>query len=206
MKFSAVSFDLQGTLTDIRFSNDFWHEVLPRVYAKRKGITFRRAKKEILEKTKLYSRYDWRYYSVAYWISDLNLHHTERSLIKKISRPSHFADYLVPLLKEIAKQNIMLLIISSAPRIFIDAELGNKKRLFNHIFSTVDDFRIGGKTPDLYEKICKKLKVSPTDMLHIGDDKKMDVQNARKSGIKAYYFDRARASEIVLRDIRRLIR
>ena len=62
MKYKVISFDMQGTLTDSSFSDEFWMETLPSLYSKSKNVSLKEAKKILKEKFKDYGVYDYRWF------------------------------------------------------------------------------------------------------------------------------------------------
>lgn len=188
MKFQVVSFDLQGTLSDLSFSEEFWNITLPALYSRSKNVPFDEAKNMISNKSKEIGAYDWRYYSVKYWTDSLGLNLSVIDALGFISSKPRFYNEYLPYLKELGG-SAKLIIISTACREFIDVELGSQKKLFTDAYSAVDDFEIGGKPSHLYTKICKRLNVAPQKTLHIGDDYEMDVKNAKLAGVETFYFN-----------------
>lgn len=72
---------------------------------------------------------------------------------------------------------------------FIEFELKDKIKIFDKVYSCVDYFKIGGKTRSVYENVCKELNVKPSEVLHVGDSKLMDVDNAKLAGFNAVLFN-----------------
>ena len=72
---------------------------------------------------------------------------------------------------------------------FIDYELKDNQKDFEKIYSCVDYFQTGGKTKEVFSTVCKELNVSPNEVLHIGDSKTMDYENAIQAGVNAILYD-----------------
>ena len=68
----TVLFDMDGTLLDLHYDNQFWQELLPRRYAERRGLDVVTAKAVL---TLVFRRregtLDW--YCIDYWSRELNL-------------------------------------------------------------------------------------------------------------------------------------
>src|SRR5687768_10382782 len=62
-----LSFDLQGVLSASDFSDYFWLEQLPGLYAKKQGIGLPAAKEILRSEFTAMGKYDLRYYDDAYW-------------------------------------------------------------------------------------------------------------------------------------------
>ena len=64
-----------------------------------------------------------------------------------------------------------------------------KTKDFEKIYSACDYFGIGGKTKEVYEKIAEELNVKTSEVLHIGDNYVMDVENAEKAGVNSILYN-----------------
>jgi len=53
----------------------------------------------------------------------------------------------------------------------------------------VDYFKLGGKTKEVFLSVVNELKVAPHEILHIGDNIEMDIENAKKANVNAIFFD-----------------
>ena len=62
-----ISLDLQGTLSDSKFSDNFWIETIPQKYSEKFNIDLQEAKKILKEKFKKYGIYNILYYDDKYW-------------------------------------------------------------------------------------------------------------------------------------------
>lgn len=187
MKTKIISFDLQGTISKSDFSDEFWIELLPQLYAEQQRITIDKAKVELSNRFKEYGKYDYRYYSPEYWISELQLPDTVSDLFNLLTVKPEVFPQTIEVIKDLSKQ-FQLIIISSTTHDFIEHELGVFKEYFSYIFSSLEDFGIAGKPYELYLKVAEKLEVKPEEILHIGDNLEMDVDNAVNAGLKAILF------------------
>jgi len=175
-----LSFDLQGTLSASEFSDNFWRELLPEAYASRYDIDITEAKAQLGAEFKKIGTYDIRYYDDAYWAEELGF--TTVDLIED-ALPQPILD--IDLMRFLKSLDIPKIIISTTTNAFIDYELGQNKTVFTRTFSCVDDFETGGKTREIFQKIAHELGVEPREILHIGDNDEMDIENARLAGVKA---------------------
>lgn len=179
-----ISLDLQGTLSDSKFSDNFWIETIPQKYSKKFNISLQEAKEVLKEKFKEYDVYNILYYDDKYWSEYLGFS-TKQELDKSKIRPSineRLYEYL-------SKIDLPKIIISTTTNLFINYELGEKVNDFEKIYSACDYFNTGGKTKDVYEKIAEELKVKPNEILHIGDNYLMDVENAEKAGLNSILYN-----------------
>jgi HAD superfamily hydrolase (TIGR01549 family) len=204
MRYKIIAFDLQGTLTKSSFSDEFWMKTLLKLYAKNKKISFIQAKKILGEKFKNYGKYDYRYYSLRFWLNELKLKLNFEEVCRLIkNKPCFYKDFL-KLIKESSKE-AKLIIISSTSKDFIYYELKNNKKFFKNIYSSLDDFNIAGKPPKVYLKISKALKVFPKDIIYIGNDFEMDIKNARKAGFDVFFWDNNRPRKLLINELRRIL-
>ena len=202
MKYDVVSFDMQGTLTDSAFSDEFWLEVLPQLYARRHNMPLERAKSELRDFFARIGKYDYRYYSLQYWLDELGI--SAQDALKRIeSRPQFFDD--TRLLLEELKDRVTPVIVTSATREFIERELGDNKKYFKAVYSTLDDLNIAGKPAEVYKRIAQSLRVPPCRILHVGDSKEMDVDNARTAGCATFFFDNRQPREVNMNELWKMI-
>jgi HAD superfamily hydrolase (TIGR01549 family) len=198
-----ISFDLQGTLSDARFSDEFWRETLPQLYAKIKGMTETEAVTVLKDKFSAWGKYDYRYYSLKFWLKTLNNTPFKEVQKKMKNKPLFFADSL-DMINGIRRRK-KVIILSSTTREFMDIELAEHKALFSHVYSSLDDFHIAGKPPELYLKVASVLDVKPEEILHIGDSFDMDIGNANAAGLKTFYFDRKIPRKQMLSELNKVL-
>jgi len=179
-----LSLDLQGTLSDSKFSDYYWMEIIPEKYAEKFHIPIDHAKEILKNKFKRYGVYHIRYYDDKYWEEYLGFS-TKMELEKSLVKPKINQE----LYDFISKLKIPKMIISTTTNLFIEFELQEKVNTFDKIYSCADSFKIGGKTREVYEKICQELDIKPGEILHIGDNKRMDIDHAKEAGLNTILFD-----------------
>lgn len=179
-----ISLDLQGTLSNSKFSDNFWLEIIPQKYAEKFKITIEEAKQVLKQKFKEYGVYNILYYDDKYWAQYLNFD-VKQELDQSLIIPSINKE----IYEYFDKINLPKIIISTTTDLFINYELKEKVKDFEKIYSCVDYFKIGGKTKEVYQKVAKELNVNPEEILHIGDNSLMDVENAKKAGVNAILYD-----------------
>ncbi len=179
-----LSLDLQGTLSSSKFSDNYWLEILPHKYSEKYNITIEESKNILKEKFKEYGIYNILYYDDKYWSNYLKFD-TKKELEKNNITP----EINMELYNFINKIKLPKIIISTTTQLFIEIELRERIKTFDKVYSCVDYFKVGGKTKEVYEKICKELKVKPNEILHIGDNKIMDIENAKLAGINVILFN-----------------
>lgn len=191
-----ISFDLQGTLSSAKFSDDFWLEILPRKYATFHNTSIESAKKELREEFKKFGKYDFRYYDNRYWEKVLKF--DTKQEFKKLESPKLCLE-LLDFIKSLPLPHI---IFSTTTYDFIYYELGEFSNLFDTIISTLDDYHIAGKSEEAYRILAKNFNLLPKEILHIGDNKIMDIDNAQKVGLQTIYFDSLKSIADLIEQIR----
>lgn len=184
----CLSFDLQGVLSSADFSDYFWLEQLPRLYAKKHNVTLRNAKATLRSQFAAIGKYDIRYYDDTFWSQLLGFSTADVLPAMPLQPTLNTA-----LLRFIEAQSIPVVILSTTTNAFTNYELGCKMQLFQEVFSCVDTFHAGGKTPAIFREVARLLGVHANEILHIGDNPEMDIRNARAASIQAiaYHGDTA---------------
>lgn len=188
--YSVISFDLQWTLSDAKFSDEFWLEKLPEIYSKKFGIHISEAKNTLWKLFAEYWKYDFRYYDHRYWLDKLWCEGTVYDIFKQLKNRAYFYDDCEELLKYLS-QKYKLIIYSATTREFVDEELWNFKKYFDFTFSSLDDLWFAGKISESYNVLLNKLWISKKKMIHIWDSYEMDIQNAKSAGVDTFYFDKS---------------
>lgn len=180
----VLSLDLQGTLSDSKFSDYFWLELLPLKYANKYHMSIQDAKNYLKNKFKEIGVYDRLYYDDKYW-SELLGFDTVTELKNMELQPT----INMKLYNYIKRLNIPVIILSTTTDIFINYELKSVDDIFYKKYSCMDYFNVAGKTNVVYSKLCEELNIKQNELLHIGDSKIMDIDNAKLAGVKTIYYD-----------------
>jgi HAD superfamily hydrolase (TIGR01549 family) len=186
-----LSFDMDGTLVDTSFIDAFWFEGIPSSYAKKRGISRDEAVKRVI---KAYDeigdeRLEW--YDIKYWFKRFNLDEDWKKVLNRyVSRIKVYEE--VPSTLEDLSHDYQLVINSNCPREFLDVELASTKikHYFTQIFSSTSDFKQIKKTGNYFKKVCEILNISPSQIIHIGDNWKFDVVAPSEIGINTIFLDR----------------
>jgi len=183
-----ISFDAEGTLVTPDFSETIWHEAIPALYARKKGLDLAQAKKSITEQYNKIgvNRLEW--YDIEYWFDSLGLGSSEpviRSCLNKIAHYPEVLDVLPSLAAEYP-----LIVASGTPLELLHCLLRDVKPYFVRIFSSISHYK-EVKNPDFYLRICEEMGVEPGQVIHVGDNWQFDIVNAREAGLNAFYIDRS---------------
>ncbi|MBI2128935.1 HAD family hydrolase [Candidatus Woesearchaeota archaeon] len=187
-----ISFDLDGTLLDKKgFDSVFWFEEIPRLYAKKKKISIKRAKKFVYgEYNKVGNkRLDW--YFPSYWFKHFKLKEDHKIIMKDMKRRIKLFPEVKKVLKKLSKKYKLIVVTTSTHEMNeIKLETEGLKGYFSKVFSVTSDFRMTKKNPDVFLKIIKKLKIKKHEIVHVGDTYEDDYIVPRKAGIKAVLIGR----------------
>lgn len=184
----VVSFDAEGTLVTPDFSETIWHEAIPALYARKKGLDLAQAKTCITEEYDKIGVHRLEWYDIEYWFDHLGLGSSGPVIQSCLSKVSYYAE-IPEVLSSLATQ-YKLVVASGTPSELLHCLLRDIKSYFVRIFSSISHYK-QVKSPDFYLRICEEMGVAPSQVVHIGDNWQFDFLNARQAGLNAFYLDRA---------------
>jgi putative hydrolase of the HAD superfamily len=192
VRIKVISFDLDGTLTDIRFVDSVWLEGIPRLYSVKNGISFDEAKKTVKREYDKIGRERLEWYDLHHWIEKFSLNVSPRELLASFEHRIRIFPEVPKVLDELEHRGVRLVIVTNARKEFVDAELGKVRieNCFEHVFSSTSEFGLIKKTVNLYRRVCSILEIFPQEMIHVGDDRNFDFNVPRRLGILAFHLDR----------------
>jgi putative hydrolase of the HAD superfamily len=204
----VVSFDLDGTITDISFVDSVWLEGIPRLYALKKGLAFEDAKNSVMNEYSEVGRERLEWYDLSYWIEKLGLEVSPEEVLSSFQHRIRIFPEVLEVLEEFRDRGLRLIVVTNARREFVDLELEKTKigHYFERVFSSTSDFGLIKKSVSLYRKVCSICGVSPEEMVHVGDDRRFDFEVPSKLGITAFYLDRTgeHSGDFVVDSLRQL--
>jgi len=203
-----ISFDVDGTLVGLEYNDLIWFKEIPELVAKKKKISFERSLKYVYEEYAKLGEHNLNWYDINYWISYFGLEISPDKIFEKYEPQVQIYPEVVPLLEEL-KKNFILIVITAMPREFLIPKMKKLEKYFKFSFSALSDFK-ELKNFKIYSKISKALKVRPEQMLHIGDHWEFDYLAAQEAGMNAIYLDRSNTKKgkfIVnsLREVKKII-
>jgi putative hydrolase of the HAD superfamily len=186
-----ISFDFDGTIAKHTFADAFWLEGVPALYAKHHHVDVEAAKKYLFEEYDKIgdNRIEW--YDPEYWFDRFDLQADWKKMLLQYRENVEVYPEVPSVLKRLSA-SYLLIVSSNAKKEFIDVQLKQSKLsdYFDRIFSSTSDFHTVKKVTDFYAMICKKLRIQPEEMIHVGDHKEFDYLSPQKLGITSYYLDR----------------
>ncbi|MEM0058657.1 MAG: HAD family hydrolase [Candidatus Bathyarchaeia archaeon] len=206
----VVSFDLEGTLVDMTFSDLVWNEGLPRLYALKAGLGFDEAKRVVLgEYARIgEDRVEW--YDISYWFRRFDLPGDPQRLVASYRSYVRVYPDAVEALGELSRK-YRLIMITNSNRLFVDILAQPIIHYFDRVFSTTSEFGLLKRNPETYRKVCEVMGVAPFEIVHVGDRLHDDFESPRSVGISAYLLDRQDvyrcvSSQCRVRDLREFAR
>ncbi|MFX0125374.1 MAG: HAD family hydrolase [Candidatus Hodarchaeota archaeon] len=201
----VVSFDVVGTLLDSSFEDQIWDTLIPQIYARKRGISFKAAKEFIQREYDKVGNKDIRWYLPSFWFKHFNLDEDPIGIFRSHKNKVKFYPETQSVLKKLS-QKYDLIILSGTTKEIIEIMIEKVRHYFKHIFSPISDRNEIKKNPQMYEMICKVLKSEPNKIAHVGDDWYSDFICPRKIGIKSFYLDRTgkKRGKFVIRDLNEL--
>lgn len=190
----VLSFDMDGTITDLSFVNSVWFEGIPRLYAIEHGVSFEDARRYVKSEYDKVGRERIEWYDLCYWTKRFGIDVSTEEILGHFQNRIKLFPEVNEVLEECKDKGFRLIILTNARREFLNLELEKTKigHHFERIFSSTSDFGLIKKTVNLYQKVCRIIGVSPHEMVHVGDDRCFDFVIPSKLRINAFYLDRTR--------------
>jgi putative hydrolase of the HAD superfamily len=188
----VLSFDLDGTITDILFVNSVWLEGIPRLYAAKNGLAFEDAKNRVMSEYCKVGRERLEWYDLSYWIAKFGLNVSPEEVLNTFQNRIRVFPEVPVILKEFKDKGLRLIVVTNARREFVGLELEKTKigHFFERVFSSTSDFGLIKKSISVYRKVCSVCGILPKEMIHVGDDQRFDFEVPSRLGITAFYLDR----------------
>jgi putative hydrolase of the HAD superfamily len=188
----VISFDVDGTLVDLRFNELIWNEGIPLLYAEKMGIGLEEARKHVKQEYDRVGENRLEWYDIRYWFRYFGLEGW-RELLKSYEVTIYPE---VPWVLNTLTKKYDLIAATNLTREFLDMEMKDLRNFFKHVFSSTSDFKQVKKTIGFYSKICDILQIKPQEMVHVGDHPIFDYEVPRKLSITAYYLDRTGSTHV----------
>jgi len=203
-----LSFDMDGTITDLSFVESVWMEGVPSLFSQKNRMSFEDAKTFVKREYDKVGKERLEWYNLDYWVRKLSLDASPKEILNSFQHRITIFPEVTEALQAFKEKGFRLIIVSSARREFLDIELERTgiSHFFEHTFSSTSDFGLTKKTTDIYQKVCTICSVAPSEVVHVGDDPDFDFDIPRKLGIKTFYLDRtgSHSGEMTVRNLKEL--
>jgi HAD superfamily hydrolase (TIGR01549 family) len=162
------------------------------LYSIKHGVAFDEAKKFVTSEYGKVGRERLEWYDISYWIRKLDLDVSPEQVLESYQQRIGVFPEVTGVLDMLKHMGLRLIIVTNARREFVDLEIKKTKigPYFEQVFSATSDFGLIKNAPDIYEKVCTICKVTPKEMIHVGDDRRFDFEVPRELDIEAFYLDR----------------
>jgi putative hydrolase of the HAD superfamily len=202
-----LSFDLDGTLVDLAFTDLVWHQGIPELYAKKTGMDLAQARELVLQEYRKVGDGALEWYDIAYWFGYFDLPGSWETLLERYAPQVRVYPEVHEILSQL-RERYSFIVLSNAAREFIAVEMhqGRLGGYFDRVFSATSDFGLVKKSPEFYQRICELLSIAPYMLIHVGDHREFDYQVPREMGIAAFHLSRGgdQSGPDVIRDLRTL--
>jgi len=188
----VISFDLDGTLTDLSFVDSVWLEGIPKLFAQNNQISLDEARKRVKREYDRVGNENLEWYDLNYWLDKFSIDASPQQVLKSYRERIRVFQDVPAVLENLKNQGYRLIVITNARREFVDIEMQQTgiQGFFERIFSSPSDFRLTKNATRVYENVCSACKISPCEMIHVGDDPDFDFEVPKKLGVNAFLLDR----------------
>ena len=165
-----ISFDLDGTLVELGFTDLVWHQGIPELYAQKEGVGLSEAQKLVLAEYRKVGDGALEWYDIGYWFKRFDLPGRCQDLLEQYARQVRVYPEVHEVLGQL-KEHYTLIVLSNAAREFIDIEMreGELAGYFDMIVSATSDFGLVKKQAEFYHRVCGNLQVQPHELIHVGE-------------------------------------
>ena len=118
MNIKIVSFDVDGTLVDKHYGDNFWREEIPRLYSDKNNIDIEEAKEIIYRDYDSIGDEDIRWYLPEFWFYRYGLEGDPKNILENLNEEINIYDDAKETLEKL-EGKYKLIVISNAARIFI---------------------------------------------------------------------------------------
>jgi|YelNatPaOPRAMG01_1025707.scaffolds.fasta_scaffold62675_2 putative hydrolase of the HAD superfamily len=186
----VLSLDFAGTLVGQGLLDHFWLDLVPLFYSQKHGVWLSEAKDEVYGAYEEVGKGDVRWYDPRYWFERFGMpDKLEEAIAEAGKRMEVYPD--VVSLKPL-ESKYSLVICSTVTEEFLEDWAPKLGLNISAVFSAVSDFGMVTKDELFYRRVAEALGVSPGEVVHVGDDYKVDFEAPRKVGCFAVLLDRQR--------------
>lgn len=177
---STVLLDMDGTILDLHFDNQFWLFHLPKRFAETAGISEEKAREELLSH---YQRVEGtiQWYCLDYWAEQTNLpiNDLKKELQHLIQLRDDAHDFLIAL-KESGRE--VILVTNAHPdSLSLKIEQTQLDKYFDKLYST-HQFGVTKESQLLWQRLQKEVNFDTNNTLFV-DDSVNILQSAKDFGI-----------------------
>lgn len=183
----SISFDLDGTLSDLAFVDGVWNEGLPRLVASSRKIAMEEAARLCMDAYRSEGEASILWYRLSHWLDHFGLSHVdEEDLIRDYTGRIRIYEDALRAVRRLKDLGYPLVLFSNAPRPFLDKEVhyGALERYFDAMVSLPDDWGMVKSQREAFERLKGHMG---GEVVHVGDHILFDCEVPRASGMKAFH-------------------
>jgi GMP/IMP 5'-nucleotidase len=180
-----VLLDMDGTLLDKYFDDYFWEHLVPEKFAERHGITFGRAREELMEKYKRHEgTLNWT--DIDFWSEELDL--DIPALKEQIKHLIEVHPHVEDFLRKLKRRRKRVFLITNAHFKVLDLKL-RKTNIGRHFDACITSFDIGCPKEDIlfWDRAAARLGFDREHTLLIDDTEEV-LRTAKRYGLRYILF------------------
>lgn len=179
-KIETVLLDMDGTLLDLHFDNQFWIHHIPKKLAQQSGETIEQCyKKMSLELAKVHGRIQW--YCLDYWAERLQLDIMEAK--RELMHLIEMRDDCIPFLDALKASQRRVVLVTNAHPGSLSLKI-EKTQLDEHIDTLISthQFGVSKESQSLWQQLHAYLGFNPATTLFVDDSQRI-LDAAKEFGI-----------------------
>lgn len=171
-----------------QFSQAVWYQAIPSIYADKFKISLEEAQILVKREYDRIGSYCKEWYDIKFWWQYFDFNGDFKALLNNYRSRISFYPEVKSALSQLSRK-YPLIISSGSSQEFLEVLLAEVRGYFSKVFSSISDYG-ELKTVSFYSWLCQKMALSPSEIIHLGDNWEFDFLNAKLAGIKAFYLDR----------------
>ena len=177
----TVLLDMDGTLLDLNFDDEFWQVRIPRAWGEKNGLDEATAKEE-LRPIFMYTEASLNWYCLDFWSRQLQLDVFQ--LAEEITDLVQLRPHVEAFLQFLEENNKNIVLVTNSHEKFIDLKMGltGIDRYFHHMFNA-HDFGHPKEDQEFWEVLGQRLDYDRQKSLLV-DDNHTVLRSAKTFGIK----------------------
>ena len=181
----TVLLDMDGTLLDLHYDNQFWLHHLPKRLAELRGISEAQSQEEMAKRYEsVFGQIQW--YCLEYWAESLalDLHNEFMPLIRELAHLLTLRDDTIPFLEALhaSGRNVVLVTNAHPGSLALKLEFTQLDDHIDNLIST-HEFGVTKESQSLWQKLQARVKFNPERTLFV-DDSLPILAAAKEFGIK----------------------